>query len=86
LKEKGKKSKRKHRKRKSSGLLPGGMEALIPLFEDQSINCKLGKICAVLKKGLGWLAGLINTALSYYKGHLVHVLMLISRPLILCLR
>jgi hypothetical protein len=35
------------------------------------------KTWAVLREGLGWLAGVLNTALSYNKGYSVHVLMLI---------
>jgi hypothetical protein len=59
-----KKSKRKHHRRKSDRLLPGGIEALVSLFKDQFISCKAGKLWAVLWQGLGWLAGLLNTTLS----------------------
>jgi hypothetical protein len=48
LKEKERRSKKSHGKRKSSGLLPGGTEALISLFKDKFISWKVGKIWAVL--------------------------------------
>jgi hypothetical protein len=72
--------------KKSSGLLPGGIEAIISLFKDQFINCKARKIWAVLREVLEWLAGLIYTALSHNMGYSAQVLMPISRPLILCMR
>jgi hypothetical protein len=74
LKEKRRKSKRKHCKRISDVLLPGGIETLISLFKDQFINCKLGKIWTVLREGVGWLAGFINTALLHNMGYSVHLL------------
>jgi hypothetical protein len=52
------------------------MEALISLFKDQIINCKVGKIWGVLREELGWLAGILNTALSHNKGYPAHVLMI----------
>jgi hypothetical protein len=77
----------KYHKRKSGGILPGNMEALTSLFKDQLIyKGKAGKIWAVLRKRLWWLAGLINTALSHNIGYSVYILMLISRPLIVCMR
>jgi hypothetical protein len=47
LKEKGRK-RGKHCKRKSSGLLPDSMEALISLFKDQFLSYKAGKIWTIL--------------------------------------
>jgi hypothetical protein len=74
--------KKKVRKRKhcwrSHGLpLLVGMELLISLFKDEFTSCKVGKIWAVPRERLGWLAGLINTDLSHNKGNCVHVLMII---------
>jgi hypothetical protein len=46
----------------------------------------VGKIWAVLRKGLGWLAGLINTAKSHNKGYSAYKHMLIFRFLIACMR
>jgi hypothetical protein len=68
LKKRKERRRRKHCKR-SSGLLPGGTETLVSLFKDQIISCKVGKIWAVLREELGWLAGLINTALSHNMGY-----------------
>jgi hypothetical protein len=76
LKEKERKSKRKHHKRKTSRLLPGGTGALISLFKHQFISCKGRKIWAVLREGIGWLA-ILNIALLHNKGYFVHVLLLI---------
>jgi hypothetical protein len=81
IEEKERKSKRKYHKRRSGGLLPGGIEALLSLFKDQ-----FKQIWAVLRDGLGWLAGLINTPLSHNVRYSVHLLMVISKPLIVCLR
>jgi hypothetical protein len=57
------KEKRRKSKRKSSGLLAGGLEELISLFKDQFISCKAGKIWAVPRKELVWLSDLINIVL-----------------------
>jgi hypothetical protein len=44
--------------------------------ETQFISCKVEKTWAVLREGRGWLAGLLNTALSNNKGYSAHVLCL----------
>jgi hypothetical protein len=62
------------------------MEALISLFKDQFVSWEAGKIWAVLRDGLGWLAGLIYIALSHNLGYSVHVLLLIFRSSIVCMR
>jgi hypothetical protein len=53
----------------ASWTLPGGTKALISVFKDQLINCKVGKIWAVLREELRGLAGLINPALSPNMGY-----------------
>jgi hypothetical protein len=78
IERKGKR-KKKHCKRKSGGLCQVAI-----LFKDQFISCKAGKIWAVLREELGWLAGLINTAFSCNMVFSAPVVMLIST--IVCMR
>jgi hypothetical protein len=68
IERKGKKEEEEALQEKKQCVLPGDTEALIFLFKDQFISCKAGKIWAVCRKGLGWLAGLISTALPHNMG------------------
>jgi hypothetical protein len=69
LKEKEERIRRS--KRKSSGSLPDGMEALISLFKDQLISCKAGKIWAVLREGIGWLQEYLTQSYHIIRGILL---------------
>jgi hypothetical protein len=61
LKEKGRKSKRKHHKRKGGGLLPCSTTALTNIFKDQFICCKVENLGSPYRKVIRWLGDLINT-------------------------